>query len=358
MKIFGIFRGFPGLGRVVSGIALLDELREKGHSIKAYSYLQGNDLINKYGIERIIDDEPYDPHIMVIGLNPISKEIGKLFDVIQNEKPDLIIVDGEPLIISTLSTVYPRERIVCLLNPSDIENTSLSVSSIRFYRNHYLTAKHVFVHGFISCDYSKIADEYHCNIYNINTIIRPEVLKINTKNFSNTIVGILGGGCAHSSTGFLQTTINMANNIYQLSKLMKDYNFVVYCNDSLVKTSLLNCVSSNFKIIDEYTSPQYMYEDLCAAICRAGRNTTSELLYLGIPMLLFASDGDFRSVEQERNIRSLRKISKGLADQVYINENISDMKKKLEQVLKYRKAKIGFVPGNITALEIIDRILQ
>ena len=358
MKIFGIFRGFPGLGRVVSGIGLLDELRRKGHSIKAYSYLQGNALINEYGIDRIIDDEPCDPHIMVIGLNPISKEIGKLFDVIQDEKPDLIIIDGEPLITSTLSTVYPRERIVCLLNPSDIENDSLPVSSINFYRHHYLTAKHVLVHSFINDDYKRIADEYNCNIYSINTIIRPEILKIKTKKYSNTIIGILGGGCAHCSVGFLQSTIKVAINICKLSKLMKDYNFVVYCNDLHVKSSISNIASSNFKIIDTYASPQDMYENACAAICRAGRNTTSELLYLGIPMLLFAAGGDFRSVEQGKNIRSLRKISHGLADKVYINEDINNIKKKMEQVLKHHNVKTGFLPGNSTSVEIIGRILQ
>ena len=42
MKILGIFRGFPGLGRVVSGVALLETLRDKYDcEIKCISYLQG-----------------------------------------------------------------------------------------------------------------------------------------------------------------------------------------------------------------------------------------------------------------------------------------------------------------------------
>lgn len=42
-KILGIFRGFPGLGRVVSGVSLLETLRDEyGYCIDIISYLQGN----------------------------------------------------------------------------------------------------------------------------------------------------------------------------------------------------------------------------------------------------------------------------------------------------------------------------
>lgn len=42
-KILGILRGFPGLGRVVSGVSILETLRDSyGYDIKIISYLQGN----------------------------------------------------------------------------------------------------------------------------------------------------------------------------------------------------------------------------------------------------------------------------------------------------------------------------
>ena len=38
MKILGIFRGFPGLGRIVSGVSILETLRDKyGFKVKAVS---------------------------------------------------------------------------------------------------------------------------------------------------------------------------------------------------------------------------------------------------------------------------------------------------------------------------------
>lgn len=50
-KVMGIFRGFPGLGRVVSGVTLLETLRDEyGCSIEIISYLQGNHYLELKGI--------------------------------------------------------------------------------------------------------------------------------------------------------------------------------------------------------------------------------------------------------------------------------------------------------------------
>ena len=39
-KILGILRGFPGLGRVVSGVSILETLRDSyGYDVKIISYL-------------------------------------------------------------------------------------------------------------------------------------------------------------------------------------------------------------------------------------------------------------------------------------------------------------------------------
>ena len=107
MKIYGIFRGFPGLGRVMSGVALLNSLRRQGYEVYAYSYLQGLEVLKQNNISLIHDEQPSKLHIMVIGLNPISKIAGEIYDDIIKNKPDLVLVDGEPLFISTLSMIYP-----------------------------------------------------------------------------------------------------------------------------------------------------------------------------------------------------------------------------------------------------------
>ena len=52
MKALGIFRGFPGLGRVVSGVSILEALRDTyGFKVRAVSYLQGNEYLKTKGFE-------------------------------------------------------------------------------------------------------------------------------------------------------------------------------------------------------------------------------------------------------------------------------------------------------------------
>lgn len=43
MRILGIFRGFPGLGRVVAGVSLLEELRDQyGANIRSKHPIKDN----------------------------------------------------------------------------------------------------------------------------------------------------------------------------------------------------------------------------------------------------------------------------------------------------------------------------
>lgn len=51
-KVLGIFRGFPGLGRVVSGVSILETLRDEyGCIIEAFSYLQGKEYLQLKGFD-------------------------------------------------------------------------------------------------------------------------------------------------------------------------------------------------------------------------------------------------------------------------------------------------------------------
>ena len=147
MKVYGIFRGFPGLGRVMSGISILSALKNEGHVVKAYSYMQVIDPIEKNEFEKIIDDLAEGQEISSIGLNPIGRAGAKLIETICSDNPDLVVIDGEPLLISTLAMVYPRSKIMALLNPADLYNPSLPKASIEFFHTHYLSAGTAIVHG-------------------------------------------------------------------------------------------------------------------------------------------------------------------------------------------------------------------
>ena len=356
MKIFGIFRGFPGLGRVVAGAGILKELSLRGHDVRAYSYLQGKNILDEYKLRTIISEQPDERHIMIIGLNPISRESGKLIDEILKENPDLVIVDGEPLLISTLSMVFPREKILSLLNPSDIENKSLPLSTIKFYRSHYLSAAHAFVHGVSIENYSKIAKEYSCKIQSVQTILRPEILNLSKINRGDYVVGILGGGSKMVSKNFFNSTISMAKNIISLAHYLTDKNFIIYCNDSEVYTTLKKFLPKNLELVGDYTPPEIIYSKADVVLCRAGRNTVSELLFLKIPALLYSTAGDFRSSEQDKNIEDVCTLSQGLIQKCSVGTTAENLAEQLEQVLNVSGANFNFSAGNEEMLKYIDKL--
>ena len=95
MRIYGFFRGFPGLGRVVSGISILSMLKDMGHEIKAYSYLQGVQALKEHSIDFLLEKQPTKNQVMAIGINPICEVAGEIISKICRDKPDMVIVDGE-----------------------------------------------------------------------------------------------------------------------------------------------------------------------------------------------------------------------------------------------------------------------
>ena len=71
-KILGILRGFPGLGRVVSGVSILETLRDSyGYDVKIISYLQGNKYLYSRDYNNLNEVTPMD--YCSIGLLPTNK---------------------------------------------------------------------------------------------------------------------------------------------------------------------------------------------------------------------------------------------------------------------------------------------
>lgn len=357
MRVYGIFRGFPGLGRVISGISLMTELKKRGHEVKVYSYLQGVDSLKEHGLDFIIENQPTIQQVMAIGLSPICDIAEKIIGIICRDRPELVIIDGEPLMISTLSMVYPRKRIMAILNPTDLYNESLPDSSARFFHHHYLSAGTALVHG-ISKDMVVIPnDSQGCQIVGMNTILRADVINMNVGT-GKRIVAILGGGCSNSSENFFKSTVMMGERIIAASREMPEEKFCVYCNDA----NVADCINTkykpdNVKIEHEYVRPEEVYAGAKVVLCRAGRNTISELLYLGIPAILMASNGDFRSVEQEKNIEKTIEMYPGKIIKAGRDDNGVYLAKKIKELIGYTEKRPMFVPGNKTALEVIERVL-
>lgn len=358
-RIYGIFRGFPGLGRVSSGIALLKEFQKKGYEIAAISYFQGTEALYRQGIPMLFEYSIDTSDITSIGINPITGFATHIIEKILEDKPDVVIIDGEPLLQSTLGDVYPKEKIISLLNPSDLHNETLAESTIRFYHKNYLSASNAIVHGVGVRN--TVVKENECNINYIPTILRQEIIDfIKDDCPSNRIVGILGGGSVNSSNMFLSSTIEMGKKIASIARKMQQYSFEIYCNDKNIKNEIekSSVLPANFCITASYTAPSQMYKGAKLVIARAGRNVVSELLYLNIPGLLIATNGDYRSKEQEKNIDSMIQESNNLFDKFYLLDEDEILIEKIMNMIDIMPKEGDFNAGNSKAIEIIEKVID
>ena len=72
MNVLGIFRGFPGLGRIVAGVSIMEMLRDDFNcNINIISYLQGSRYLESRGFKTHIEATPMD--YSSIGLLPTNK---------------------------------------------------------------------------------------------------------------------------------------------------------------------------------------------------------------------------------------------------------------------------------------------
>lgn len=353
MRIYGIFRGFPGLGRVMSGISLLTSLKKLGHEVKAYSYLQGVDALKCHGVETFLDDQPDKHQIMALGLNPIGNIAEKLITAIEDDKPDILLVDGEPLLVSTLAMIIDRKKIVSLLNPADLYNKSLPEFSIKFFHKHYLAAGKAIVHGIDKKNIVIPDDCNGCEIIALNTILRESVINIENNDRSK-IISILGGGSNNASDSFVNSTIAMGNKIIDMAKMIPDEQFVLFCNDKNIENGLKDYKDiNNISIVSSYATPKELYNNAKVVICRAGRNTISEVLYLDIPTILMSTCGDFRSEEQNRNMEQVCELRPNYLFKVSESDTNATMYDCLKKAIDSGKSNIEYIPGNEEAISFI-----
>lgn len=359
MKIYGFFRGFPGLGRVMSGISILTSLKALGHEVKAYSYLQGLQALKDHHIECLPVAQPPLHQVMTIGLNPISKASQELIDLICREQPDLVIVDGEALFVSTLAMAYPREKILSLLNPTDVYNEDLPNLTMRFYHTHYFAAGLALVHGISKEQIIVPKDTLGCEVLSTNTILRQNVLRIKPQKIRHNLVAILGGGSKNAAENFIASTLRMARCIIEAARHAPAENFTLYCNDPALheQLSAFDC-PINLKVVSKYTLPEDIYTTAEVVICRAGRNTISELLYLNLPGVLMPSASNFRATEQSKNTQYACSLKAGRLLTLEQDEGYEALLDKIARVRQAGDNNFKFIPGNQPALEFILRKIQ
>lgn len=299
-KILGIFRGFPGLGRVVAGVSLLETLRDNyGCDIKFISYLQGNKYLESHGYMDLKEATPMD--YCSIGLLPTNKMGAYIHNTIKDFMPDLIVVDGEPLILQSIKISHANVKIVALFNPADVDNPNNDKEAMDFFNALYSLSDLSIVHGLRRVK----QDKRYKNFISINTIIRREIIAV--KNVpTNNIYCVLGGGTVNVEQQFEDSTLRIGELAKKVAALLPEYTMHIICSShNIFKMLSENNNFDNVKFHEEIISAERYYSNACLVITRSGRNTLSELAYLRIPAISFVSGCTYRTVEQTNNINDL-----------------------------------------------------
>ena len=299
-KILGIFRGFPGLGRVVSGVSLLETLREQyGCEIKIISYLQGNRYLESKGYTDLQEVVPMD--YCSIGLLPTNKMGAYIHRTIIEFKPDVIIVDGEPLIVQSIKISHKQVNVVALLNPADVNNPSNDKEAMDYFNHLYSLADLVVIHGLRTITPPSQYGKY----ISVGTIIRKEIFQI-VNHPKKDIFCLLGGGTVNVGHQFLESTIRIGELCVKVANSLPDYNMHIICSSPNIYDAINeNYIPQNVSISKHILDSSKYYSDSCLIITRSGRNTLSELAYLGIPAISFVSGCTYRKDEQKQNINCL-----------------------------------------------------
>lgn len=349
-KILGIFRGFPGLGRVVAGVSVLETLKnDYNYQTKVITYLQGNEYLRSRGYNNIHEATPMD--YCSIGLLPTNQMGVHIHNEIKSFNPDLVIIDGEPLILQSIKITYPSLKIVCLLNPADVDNPNNNKEAMEYFNTLYSMSDLAIIHGL-----RKVETQYQYKQYiSIETILRHEIISIKN-NASQNIYCVLGGGTVNVGHQFADSSIKIAELCQYLGYLLKDYKIHIICSsqniyDALIENESYDNVILHNKVLD---AKDY-YSDAALIITRSGRNSLSELAFLGIPTISFVSGCKYRRNEQEQNIQNLNSTNISTAS---LDISADDFGVLCRKMLSYKKAKTSFNTGNKIAIEQIFKMLH
>lgn len=300
-KVLGIFRGFPGLGRVVAGVSLLETLRDDyGCDVKFISYLQGNKYLESRGYAILQEATPMD--YCSIGLLPTNKMGVYIHNIIKNFIPDIVVIDGEPLVLQSLKISYPDLKVVVLLNPADVDNPNNDKEAMDYFNALYSLSDLAIVHGLRYVEKNKRYNDF----ISINTIIRREITTIKNVPTKN-VYCVLGGGTVNVGQQFEDSTLKIGRLCQDAAILLPEYKIHVICSSqNIFKVLNDNNYSDNVMLHEGLMSSEKYYREADLVITRSGRNTLSELAYLGIPAISFISGCSYRKVEQNNNINDLK----------------------------------------------------
>lgn len=314
LRIYYVLRGYPGLGRVMGGVALHETLRAKlgnqyqgrfASYLAGYRYLSGTCHST---LELFPDDFRLTPNAY---LNPLGHESMLLAEDLQRFRPDRVVVDGEPFCIAWLKDVLGLP-VTALAHPADFYNPSNNALASALFRYYFCQADQLFVHGLEPLP-SEVASELKArtSLIETRTLVKPAIhvegkrRRGGAASKGKHVVCVLGGGTDNVSQQFLEATVKIGAWTMIVARAIPDMQLTMFCTTTALRNEMLAVAGpalSNWELYGELRDATTALIAADAVVARSGRNLVSEILTLGTRALVIPVRAEtYRAGEQRRN---------------------------------------------------------
>ncbi len=372
MRVLFITRGYPGLGRVMGALALNDLLSDlyKPDNYEAIftSYLSGYTFLTELGYkceDMYPDTYYYRPNAFC---NPFGIESQVVQTIIIDFEPDLVVIDGEPLLINLITDIF-KIPVLILTHPSDLHNPDVKDRAIDLFRYYYSHAELVIAHGITRLPLGqkplggKAGDVIECNTL-VRTAIADEGKRrrseIDHSKGSTKIVGVMGGGSENVYKNFRSSTRTLAEWLIRASVEEKVDSLEIYCADQLLFEYLGKWQKkiSFLKLMNKQAENTSSLIDADIIVGRSGRNLVSEMLTLGARSLMVTVTAEqYRSADQYRTGEAATNLTPS-GKWIIINDGFSKFQSSFHELIKLPPASPTWVPGNEWLKKNLTKLIQ
>lgn len=354
MRITAICRGAPGLGRVVPSLALIETLAARGNVTSTFmTYGAGARYLTSRG-KTVVDLGVPDG----LFIDSVAPQVLQILDHLTHNVPDAILVDGEfflPLALTDLGA-----PVIYLANPHDLLGTQ---NTFRRVNQILLSYADMVLMSSLTCTQpnSRPALVRGTPCIEIPPLTKDVPLEHRRADGAPRVLVTTGGGSLRNDDLRASTDAALAQILDVLTDLVDSDEVgsvrVVLGCDARLPDRWRN-VPTWLEVSDVPVELAHLYPDHDLLIARAGRNTTAEAAYCGIPTVLLPMTADaHRAIEQTDNVTVAARRS-GVFPLLEWNEPAA-LRKTLTHALAYARRGIR-TPGqrgNNTAADIIARLL-
>jgi UDP:flavonoid glycosyltransferase YjiC (YdhE family) len=354
MRITAICRGAPGLGRVVPSLALIETLAARGNVTSTFmTYGAGARYLTSRGKTVVDLGEPDG-----LFIDSVAPQALRILELLTHDAPDAILVDGEFFLPVALTDI--GAPVIYLANPHDLlgaQNTFRRVNRI------LLSYADMVIMSSLSCarPNPRPALVRGTPCIEIPPLTKDVPLEHRRADGAPRVLVTTGGGSLRNEDLRVSTDTALAQILDVLTDLVDSDEVasvrVVLGCDARLPDRWQN-VPTWLEISDTPVELADLYPDHDLLIARAGRNTTAEAAYCGIPTVLLPMIADaHRAVEQTDNV-SVAAHRPGVFPLLEWSEPVA-LRKTLTHALAYtrRGVRTPGQRGNDTAADTVARLL-